>query len=115
MIGVALLKIPVTDLVRSVPFYERLGLKPVFVSEEYGWAQLEGAALPMALYVAGKGGGDGAPGSDAWFHLTSDDLDGLARAFPDAPLVTNDDGSRSLDLSDPDGNTIRVFDAASGD
>ncbi len=113
-LGLAFLKIPVTDLARAVDFYCRgFGLTADFVSEEYGWAQLGGAEIGLALYVPGKGGGDGVPGQDRDFHLVADDLDVLLKQLlpiaPDAVIATNDDGSRSLDVTDPDGNGLRIM------
>ncbi|MEP0068204.1 VOC family protein [Pyruvatibacter sp.] len=113
-IGLAFLKIPVTDLSRAVDFYcQGFGFTADFVSDEYGWAQLGGADIGLALYVSGKGGGDGMPGQDRDFHLLAPDLDALlAHVAPHAPaaaIATNDDGSRSLDVKDPDGNGLRIM------
>jgi catechol 2,3-dioxygenase-like lactoylglutathione lyase family enzyme len=114
MLGVGLLTIPVTDIDRSVSFYEEaLGLAAKFVAAEYGWAQLDGASVAMALYVPGKGGGDRPPGGSVDFHLTHDRLDELhrtvRRAQPDAAVHSNDDGTRSLEFRDPDGNAIKIM------
>ena len=58
MIELAMLKVPVSDLSAAVVFYEKaLGLTSSFVSEEFGWAQMEGLSVSFALYVPGKGGG----------------------------------------------------------
>ena len=110
----AVLKIPVTKLDRSVRFYETaLGLKAAFMAEEFGWAQLEGAGVPLALYVPGKGGGDRPVGGSLDFHLGSPALDDLLAAVktvaPDAALHENADGSRSLEFSDPDGNLVKIM------
>lgn len=117
MIGVALLKVPVTDLVNSVAFYEQaLGLQAQFVAEKYGWAQLDGATIALALYVPGKGGGDRTPGGSVDFHLHHPDLDALHGGLPQIAehvgLHENDDGSRSLEFCDPDGNLIKVMQQA---
>jgi len=114
MLGVALLKVPVTDINRAVGFYEdALGLAARFVAAEYGWAQLDGASVAIALYVPGRGGGDRSPGGSVDFHLSHDRLDELLstvrRAAPDAEIHDNDDGSRSLEFTDPDGNSIKVM------
>lgn len=116
-LGLAFLKIPVTDLARAVDFYSQgFGLTADFVSEQYGWAQLGGADIGLALYVPGKGGGDGVPGQDRDFHLVAGDLDALLKCVsplaPDAVIATNADGSRSLDLKDPDGNGLRIMQRA---
>jgi catechol 2,3-dioxygenase-like lactoylglutathione lyase family enzyme len=76
MPGVALLKIPVTDIDRAVAFYhEAPGLAATFVAGEYGWAQLDGASVAIALYLPGKGGGNRSPGGSVDFHLTHNRLD----------------------------------------
>jgi len=111
------LKIPVADLARSVRFYETgLGLHPIFQSERYGWAQLDGAAIPIALYVPGLGGGDRAPGGTVDFQLVTEApealLDRLRPLTADAALFPNDDGSRSLEFTDPDGNRLKIMAAA---
>ncbi len=109
-----LVKIPVTDLSTSVSFYEAaLGLRAAFVSDEYGWAQLDGASFAFALYVPDRGGGGRPLGGTVDFHLSHDRLDtlhaGAAKAAPDAAIHTNADGSRSLEFSDPDGNIVKVM------
>ena len=109
-----LIKLPVTDIPRSVAFYETaLNLTAEFSSAEYGWAQMGGASFALALYVPGKGGGDRGPGGSVDFHLSFDDLEALhaqVRAVaPDAGIHANDDGSRSLEFTDPDGNVLKVM------
>ena len=48
-LGVALLKVPVSDLAASLRFYEQaLGLQAKVFSEDYGWAQVDGATVPLA-------------------------------------------------------------------
>ncbi|MFL4468626.1 VOC family protein [Tateyamaria armeniaca] len=110
----ALLKIPVTDVTASVAFYEAvLGRAAVFVSDEYGWAQFDHPEPGLALYVPGKGGGDATPGGSVGFHLSAPDLDVLhARLRPlteTASIHSNADGSKSLELNDPDGNTLKIM------
>ena len=113
-LGVALLKIPVSDLKMSVAFYEAaLGLQATMVVEEFGWAQLDGVSVALALYLPGKGGGDRTLGGTVDFHLSHNHLDELheqaRKAVPDATTNDNADGSRSLEFSDPDGNIIKVM------
>lgn len=117
MISLSLLKIPVSNLNASVAFYEQaLSLKAQFVVEEYGWAQLDGTDIAIALYVPGKGGGDRTIGGSVDFHLASRDLDALKDALPsnasDVGLHENADGSRSLEFRDPDGNLMKIMEQA---
>lgn len=114
MLTPVLLKIPVSDLARSVSFYEQaFGLRAVFVAEQYGWGQMEGAGIGFALYVPGKGGGDRHPGGSVDFHLAHADLESLLvqvqGSAPDAAIMANDDGSRSLEVEDPDGNVLKIM------
>lgn len=114
MLTVSLLKIPVTDLERSLAFYQRsLGLRAVSAAIEYGWAQMEGAGIPLALYVPGRGGGNRSPGGSLDFHLEHDRLEVLIAVVrqvqPAANIFENGDGSRSLEFLDPDGNLIKVM------
>lgn len=114
MLGVALLKIPVRDAAAAARFYEQaLGLQTKFMAERYGWAQLDGATVALALYQPGAGGGDRAPGGDVGFHLHHNRLDELLErvraAGVDAAIHTNDDGSASLEFSDPDGNRLKIL------
>lgn len=109
-----LIKVPVSDITRSVAFYETaLDLTAEFSSAEYGWAQMGGASFSLALYVPNKGGGDRLPGGSVDFHLSHDDLASLhqqvARVASDAAIHANDDGTRSLEFSDPDGNLLKVM------
>jgi catechol 2,3-dioxygenase-like lactoylglutathione lyase family enzyme len=112
-LGVALLKIPVSNLAASVRFYERaLGLQAKVVVEDYGWAQLDGATVALALYVPGRGGGDRLAGGSVDFHLSTNRLGALLeqalRVAKDAAMHENADGSQSLEFTDPDGNVVKV-------
>jgi catechol 2,3-dioxygenase-like lactoylglutathione lyase family enzyme len=114
MLGVGLLKIPVSELLPSVAFYRAaLGLEPAFVAEEYGWAQLDGASVAIALYVPGKGDGFRSPGGSVDFHLWTNDIGPLltlaGAATETADVHQNDDGSRSLEFEDPDGNVLKIM------
>ncbi|MEM7694834.1 MAG: hypothetical protein AAF318_10310 [Pseudomonadota bacterium] len=107
------------ELAIATRFYERaLGLTPVFVSEEYGWAQMEGAAIPLALYVPGNGGGDRQPGGTVDVHLSAQNLDEHIKTAKsvatDAAIHANADGSRSLEFTDPDNNIIRIMETPAG-
>ena len=116
MLNVTLLKIPVTNLQQSVKFYESvLGLSASCVVDEYGWAQLDGATVAIALYVPGRGGGQRSPGGSVDFHLGHSQLDELkihiSTIIETVAIHTNDDGSRSLELLDPDGNKLKIMEA----
>lgn len=115
-----LVKIPVSDLQRAVSFYEAaLDLRAGFVSEKYGWAQLDGASISFALYTPGQGGGNRTPGGTVDFHLSHDRLDALqamaATVAPDAIIHANADGSRSLEFTDPDGNLLKIMERNKAD
>ena len=114
-----LVKIPVRDFAAARTFYrDALGLPEAFAVEAHGWAQYDVTPLPLCLYVAGMGGGDGDPGGDRNFHLAHPDLTSVVRnvthaGFPPAhDIVESDDGGRFVTLSDPDGNTFKVVEVA---
>lgn len=122
MFQLALLKIPVSDVARALPFYrDALGFNEVFVVAEYGWAQLSAADLPLALYVPGLGGGDRAPGGEVDFHLAVPDLEvwcvaAVARgASCPAGVERGDDGTAFCVLVDPDGNRLKFVAMDVGD
>ncbi|MEM1388512.1 MAG: VOC family protein [Pseudomonadota bacterium] len=117
MIELALLKVPVSNLDAAVAFYEKaLGLTASFVSDEFGWAQMEGLAVPFALYVPGKGGGSGEMGGSLDFHLAAANLEDIKDRLPSEAtsigLFTNADGSVTLEFRDLDGNEIKIFQEA---
>lgn len=102
---------PVRDLAVSVPFYrDTLGMEAGFVAEEYGWAQLAAGALDLALYVPGKGGGEGSVGGSTGFHLvlSPEEFDVLAAGMPTSVHQGND-GTTFVDILDPDGNLLKIF------
>lgn len=114
MFHIALIKVPVTDIDRSTTFYGALlDLKPAVQAPEFGWAHFEAEALTLALYVPGQGGGDRTPGGSVDFNLAVVDLGPvqarMADFAPDAAIHDNDDGSVSLELTDPDGNTLKIM------
>ncbi|MEM6428017.1 MAG: VOC family protein [Deinococcota bacterium] len=116
MLSLAFLKLPVTDLNRAVRFYtSALPLNVTFAAEEYGWAQLEAGDVSLALYVPGKGGGNRTPGGSVNFQLQHPNVDELLATFkenlPDvkAEIFENNDGSRSLEFADPDGNELKIM------
>lgn len=112
---VGLVKIPVTDFARAAAFYrETLGLEEEFAVEAYGWGQYRAGGVPLCLYVAGMGGGDGEPGGDTGIHLAVNDAkalyETLAGRGADIPagLEEADDGGIFFTVRDPDSNTIKV-------
>ena len=114
-----LVKIPVRDFAAARTFYrDALGLPEAFAVEAYGWAQYDLEPLPLCLYVAGMGGGDGDPGGDRNIHLAHPDLALVVRNVTDAgfppeqDIVESDDGGRFVTLRDPDGNTFKVIEVA---
>ena len=114
-VGISLVKVPVSDLARSLRFYELLfGCKPEFASDAHGWAQFNLGSLTIALYAAGFGEDDRRPGGSLDFHLLVSELDGLRQrlsargACATGGLLCGANGSRSMDLTDPDGNVIRL-------
>jgi catechol 2,3-dioxygenase-like lactoylglutathione lyase family enzyme len=114
----ALLKVPVTNLQRSVTFYrDELGFEPQFVVEEFGWAQLVAQELPLALYVPGQGGGSSRVGGSTGFHLllSPTAFDSLATSLQRKGMLvtgqvqTGADDTRFIEVSDPDGNVIKIM------
>lgn len=115
-ITVNLVKIPVSDIDKALPFYrDVLGLSEDFVAAEYGWAQLSSGNLPVALYVPGMGGGAGEAGAADGVHFAISDAGPLRERLTQAGLNPDDhshqgnDGSTFFELHDPDGNTFKVM------
>ncbi len=109
-------KVPVTDFAAARVFYrDVLGLPEAFAVEAYGWAQYDLGPIPLCLYVAGMGGGEGTPGGEAGFHLQHPDLNAVVKAVteaghpPASDIDEGDDGCRGVTLRDPDGNTFKVL------
>jgi len=114
-ITVQMVKIPVSEIERAVPFYrDTLGLKEDFIMAEYGWAQFSAGNLPIALYVPGMGGGTGTAGQADCLHFSVSDVDSFrarlvqADIDPDQHLHQGDDGMSYFELQDGDGNTFKV-------
>jgi len=110
-----LLKIPVSDIAASARFYrDGIGFEQEFIVEEYGWAQFKAGDLSVALYKPGMGGGNRTPGGSVDFHLATSDLhqlqERLKRCDPNLKIgiFKNDDGSETLEFSDPDGNELKI-------
>lgn len=115
-LNVQMVKIPVSDIARAVPFYrDVLGLSEDFVMADYGWAQLRAGNLPIALYVPSMGGGNGAVGQTDFVHFITSHVEEFreqlhnANIDPDKHLHTGDDNSQYFELSDPDGNTFKIM------
>ena len=113
-----LLKIPVADIEASCEFYStQLAFDVQFKADEYGWAQLSGGDISLALYKPGMGGGDGKIGGSANFHLSlpSDEFDTIAAQLlsnghlMEGMIHSGNDGSTFIDVIDPDGNVIKVM------
>ncbi|MDO6730576.1 VOC family protein [Marinovum sp. 2_MG-2023] len=107
-------KIPVTDLARSLPFYcDTLGLSVLFTVEKYGWVQLSGGQFGIALYEIGKSDTSRAPGGDLDFHMICEDrattLAQVRRQCPDAAWADHVSGAYVLRFADPDGNQLHIF------
>ncbi|GGX64754.1 hypothetical protein GCM10007385_37330 [Tateyamaria omphalii] len=110
----ALVKIPVADLAASLRFYETLlDCKASFVAEQFGWAQFDHPEPGLALYVSGAGGGHRTLGGSVDFHLATADIDALhdqiASVASVAAIHENADGSRSLEVEDPDRNILKTM------
>ena len=122
MFKLGLLKIPVTDLERAAAFYrDVLGFTEVFVVVEYGWGQFQVDELPIALYVPGMGGGDRQPGGSIDFHLEVSDVEACHDAWVEqgavipAGVVRSDEGSSFFEVTDPDGNALKITQAEESD
>lgn len=114
MFHIAMIKVPVTDIERSVAFYSRLlDLDPALDAPEFGWAHFEAEALTLALCSPKAEGQFRAPGGALDFQLAVADLDPvkdrMAALVPGASIHDNDDGSVTLELTDPDGNLVRIM------
>lgn len=114
MLHIAMIKVPVTDIDAAAAFYSRLlDLEPAVQAPEFGWAHFEAEALTLAVYRPGTGNGDRSPGGSVDFSLAAADLGPvqarMANLCPDAVIHDNDDGSVTLELSDPDGNLLRIM------
>ncbi len=114
---VVLLKIPVSDVEASSAFYaKQLGFDLEFVVAEYGWAQLRASGHRLALYQPGMGGGDGRTGGSVGFHLSlpESEFRSLAEKLAsgghlvDGKILTGEDGTTFVDVSDPDSNVVKV-------
>ena len=118
-VNVGLVKIPVSDFERATAWYrEGLCLEEQFAVAEYGWAQYATGNLPLCLYAEGRGGGSGSPGGDTGIHLAVSDAPALHARFASSGLSglgelhTGDDGSTFFEVTDPDGNLLKVIGAA---
>jgi|GEM_PF-847639 len=116
---VTLLKIPVSDITVSAKFYaEGLGFEQQFIAEKYGWAQFKAGDLSIALYKPGMGGGNRKPGGSVDFHLSVENLEQLQDRLKHfdpklkVGIFKNDDGSETLEFTDPDGNEFKISKAS---
>lgn len=118
MYNLAMLKVGVSDLDKSVKFYtEILDFELEFKVVKYGWAQLKSGDLELALYVPGLGGGEKTLGESTDFHLILDSInfDELASILKENNHLSEDmihtgnDGTTFIDVLDPDKNIIKIF------
>lgn len=112
-LSLSLLKIPVSNIARSVTFYrDVLGFEEQFVVAEYGWAQFQINAVPsalsLALYVPSQGGGDRTMGGSVDFHFSTPNLEALFTQGKEAESQTGADGTRFVEVTDPDGNLLKI-------
>jgi catechol 2,3-dioxygenase-like lactoylglutathione lyase family enzyme len=110
-----LVKIPVRDFSKAARFYrETLGLKEDFAVSEYGWAQYSTGSIPLCIYEAGKGGGDGKPGGDTGVHLAVADVRNAYEVlrgrseFGVSEIFESAEGAEFFTVEDPDGNSIKI-------
>ncbi len=116
---VKMVKIPVSDIDRAIVYYrDVLGLQEEFSVPQYGWSQFAVGNLPLCLYVPGMGGGRGVAGNCDSIHLsttalgsTYKELSARGAIMPDG-LHTGDDGTKFVDVHDPDGNIIKIAQAS---
>ena len=109
--SVGFVKIAVADFARACEFYrDTLRLREDFAVEEYGWAQYATGSVPICLYKAGMGGGDGTPGGDANIQLRVKDARAAFEQVKEfaSKFGEGDDGTVTFTLTDPDGNTIQI-------
>lgn len=113
-----LIKIPVSDIEKSVQFYEQyLNIKNIFYVKEYGWAQYDLDGIPLALYQIQLGGGSRTLGGSLDFHFALDfeEFDELAHKLLKANILKENrihkgnDGSTFIELLDPDNNELKIF------
>ena len=103
--------LPVTDLPRSIAFYEQLGFVLIVIDEHY--ARLENPDDLSTLSLERRAdGGDGAH-----IHFECDDLDARVAALKEKGVVFDsgpEDQSwlwREAWLRDPDGNRLCLYHA----
>lgn len=115
---ISLIKIPVSNIEISLHFYEEhLKIKNIFYVKEYGWAQFELDGVSFALYQVNLGGGFRNLGGSIDFHLALDEDSfnivtsswKLANILKDNMIHTGNDGSKFVELLDPDENELKVM------
>lgn len=115
---IQLIKIPVSDIEKAVPFYrDVLKLTVDFVVPDYGWAQFHLGTLSIALYVSGMGGGTATAGTMDSVHFVATDFETFCTHLAQHKLNVDelrhqgDDGSTYVELQDLDGNRFKVMKA----
>lgn len=107
-------KIPVKDISKATSYYrDKLGFTIDFVVEEYGWASINRDGAKLGLYVAGKGGGNRAPGGSIDFSFVITDFEKYheelkTKGVKISDIQDTDDGMKVFDVFDPDGNEIVI-------
>ncbi|MGE0434697.1 MAG: VOC family protein [Planctomycetota bacterium] len=109
--AVGFIKIPVRDFAAACAFYrDTLGLTEDFAVAEFGWAQYATGSVPICIYVAGKGGGEGTPGGETGVQLRVSDARRAHEHLKShaGELTVGDDGTTAFVVRDPDGNRLQI-------
>ena len=104
--------LPVTDLARSIAFYETLGLRLIVRSEpRYARFECPDGDATFSLHLA-----EGPlHGNGAWIYFELEDLDGRVKELQEKGIVfeTLPEGKpwlwRESRLKDPDGNQLILY------
>ena len=113
-----LIKIPVHNVSEASNFYrDVLGFELVFVTEKYGWAQLESKDISLAVYNPSKDGGRRVIGCeiDLEMKLPPKEFKNLVRRvrhnhnLSDGIIHQSKRGTPFLQVFDPDHHIIKVF------